>query len=220
MPRAFSAGLVTPDSRRAGEKFAPVPVLQDMRASVASGRCRLGGWSPALSPEHLETMSGNAGVALRVLGVSSSLSGVPIGKWQTVAWDPQRFLAPYAERFIEELLTYSPRNYPNRDLTQRVPLMPRPKDSLLPDEPRLDRVACGCRAEMRRAARVEGCLVPMSLEHPRTRHRADLRASQFLEHGDTPLFMCAARRFRDDEDQLGRVSWVTRRIGHGDLAAK
>jgi LysR family transcriptional regulator, cyn operon transcriptional activator len=54
--------------------------------------------------------------------------GVPIGRWQAVAWDPQRFLAPYAERFIDELLTYSPRNYPNRDLTRRAPLMPRPKE--------------------------------------------------------------------------------------------
>jgi DNA-binding transcriptional LysR family regulator len=53
---------------------------------------------------------------------------VPIGRWQTVAWDPQRFLAPFAARFIEELLTYSPHNYPNRDLTRRAPPMPRPKE--------------------------------------------------------------------------------------------
>jgi DNA-binding transcriptional LysR family regulator len=53
--------------------------------------------------------------------------GVPIGRWQTVAWDPQRFLAPYAKRFIDELLIYSPRHYPNRDLTRRAPLMPHPK---------------------------------------------------------------------------------------------
>jgi hypothetical protein len=53
---------------------------------------------------------------------------VPIGRWQTVAWNPQRFLAPYAELFIEELLTYSPHNYPNRDLTRRAPLMPRHKE--------------------------------------------------------------------------------------------
>jgi DNA-binding transcriptional LysR family regulator len=54
--------------------------------------------------------------------------GVPIGRWQEIAWDPQRFLAPYAKQFVEELLTYSPRNYPNRELTRRAPLMPRLKE--------------------------------------------------------------------------------------------
>jgi DNA-binding transcriptional LysR family regulator len=52
--------------------------------------------------------------------------GAPIGRWQTVAWDPQRFLAPYANQFIEELVVYSRRNYPNRDLTRRALPMPRP----------------------------------------------------------------------------------------------
>jgi hypothetical protein len=65
---------------------------------------------------------------------------------------------------------------------------------------------------------VKGCLVTVSLEHPTPCHRADLRASQFLEHGDTPVFLCAARCFRTDEDQLGGVRRVTGRIGHGDLA--
>jgi DNA-binding transcriptional LysR family regulator len=54
--------------------------------------------------------------------------GVPLGRWQTVAWDPQRFLAPFAQRFIEELLAYSPRNYPNRDITRRAPPMPPPRE--------------------------------------------------------------------------------------------
>jgi DNA-binding transcriptional LysR family regulator len=54
--------------------------------------------------------------------------GVPLGRWQTVAWNPQRFLAPFAERFIEELLAYSPRNYPNRDITRRAPPMPPPRE--------------------------------------------------------------------------------------------
>jgi DNA-binding transcriptional LysR family regulator len=54
--------------------------------------------------------------------------GVPIGRWQEIAWDPRRFLAPYAKQFIDELLTYAPRNYANRDLTRRAPLMPRPKE--------------------------------------------------------------------------------------------
>jgi DNA-binding transcriptional LysR family regulator len=55
--------------------------------------------------------------------------GVPIGRWQTVAWDPKRFLAPYAHQFIVELVKYARRNYPNRDLTRRAPPMPRPVES-------------------------------------------------------------------------------------------
>src|SRR5215475_1434481 len=53
--------------------------------------------------------------------------GAPIGRWQKIVWHPQRFLAPYAEQFVEELLTYAPRNYPNRNFTRRAPPMILPK---------------------------------------------------------------------------------------------
>jgi LysR family transcriptional regulator, cyn operon transcriptional activator len=53
--------------------------------------------------------------------------GVPIGRWASVAWDPRRFLAPYAEQFIEEIAAYSRRAYPGRDLTRRAPPLPRPE---------------------------------------------------------------------------------------------
>jgi LysR family transcriptional regulator, cyn operon transcriptional activator len=52
--------------------------------------------------------------------------GVPIGRWQTVAWDPQRFLSPYAAQFVEELVAYTRRSYPNRNITRRAPPLPRP----------------------------------------------------------------------------------------------
>jgi DNA-binding transcriptional LysR family regulator len=55
---------------------------------------------------------------------------IPIGRWQEIAWDPQRFLAPYAEQFIEGLVAYTQRNYPNRDLTRRAPPIPRPKEPI------------------------------------------------------------------------------------------
>ena len=67
---------------------------------------------------------------------------------------------------------------------------------------------------------VKGCLVTVSLKHPTTRHLADLRPSQFLEHADTPLFLRATSCLGADENQLGGVRRVTCRIGHGDLAAK
>jgi len=63
----------------------------------------------------------------RVQAVPLVHRGQPIGRWQTIAWNPQRFLAPYAHDFVAELATYTRANYPNRDLTRRAPPMPRPK---------------------------------------------------------------------------------------------
>jgi LysR family cyn operon transcriptional activator len=63
----------------------------------------------------------------RVRAVPLVYRGLPIGKWQTIAWNPQRFLAPYAHDFVGELVTYTRANYPNRDLTRRAPAIPRPK---------------------------------------------------------------------------------------------
>jgi DNA-binding transcriptional LysR family regulator len=51
----------------------------------------------------------------------------PIGRWLSIAWDPRRFVAPYAEQFVAELVAYARRAYPRPSLTRRVP-MPRPKE--------------------------------------------------------------------------------------------
>jgi DNA-binding transcriptional LysR family regulator len=51
-----------------------------------------------------------------------------LGRWAMVAWDPQRFLAPYAEQFVEELVIYCRRNYPGRDFARRAPALPQPKE--------------------------------------------------------------------------------------------
>jgi len=54
--------------------------------------------------------------------------GVSIGSWAHIAWDPQRFLARYAEQFVEELVLSCRRRYPGRDLIRRAPPLPRPKE--------------------------------------------------------------------------------------------
>jgi DNA-binding transcriptional LysR family regulator len=54
--------------------------------------------------------------------------GESIGRWAVIAWDPQRFLAPYAEQFVEELVSAVRRGYPGRDLVRRAPPLPRPKE--------------------------------------------------------------------------------------------
>jgi LysR family cyn operon transcriptional activator len=50
-----------------------------------------------------------------------------IGRWLTIAWDPERLLATYAEQFVDELVAYCKRTYPGREHTRRAPPLPRPK---------------------------------------------------------------------------------------------
>jgi DNA-binding transcriptional LysR family regulator len=66
----------------------------------------------------------------RVRAVPLLHRGAPIGRWLTIAWDPQRLLAPYAEQFVRELAAYCQRNYPGRDVIRRAPALPRPKDQI------------------------------------------------------------------------------------------
>ena len=56
------------------------------------------------------------------------LRGTPIGRWAAISWDPQRFLAPYAVDFVDELLAHVRKGYPGRELTRRAPPLPRPGD--------------------------------------------------------------------------------------------
>lgn len=53
--------------------------------------------------------------------------GASIGLWAHIAWDQQRFLAPYAERFVEEIVAHTRRHYPGREFVKRAPPLPRPK---------------------------------------------------------------------------------------------
>ncbi|MGH7305541.1 MAG: LysR family transcriptional regulator [Candidatus Rokuibacteriota bacterium] len=55
--------------------------------------------------------------------------GEPLGQWAGIAWDPRRFLAAYAQQFVEELAVYARRERPWPRHTRRVPPLPRPKES-------------------------------------------------------------------------------------------
>lgn len=50
-----------------------------------------------------------------------------IGRWLTIAWNPERMLAAYAEQFVDELVVYCKRTYPGREYVRRAPPLPRPK---------------------------------------------------------------------------------------------
>ena len=56
--------------------------------------------------------------------------GASIGRWAVVAWHPERFLAPYADRFAKELVAAVRRNYPGCEFTRRAPALPWPKEPL------------------------------------------------------------------------------------------
>jgi DNA-binding transcriptional LysR family regulator len=60
-----------------------------------------------------------------LLAVPLMRERTPIGQWVVIAWDPQRFLAAYAEDFVGELVSYCQKSYPNRRLTKRAPPLHR-----------------------------------------------------------------------------------------------
>jgi len=72
----------------------------------------------------------NARIPRGLRAVPILLRGESIGAWASVSWDPRRFLAPYAEQFVEELVAYCRRAYPRPELTRRAPPLPRPKEPL------------------------------------------------------------------------------------------
>jgi LysR family transcriptional regulator, cyn operon transcriptional activator len=47
--------------------------------------------------------------------------GRPLGTWMGVNWDPRRFLPPYADSFIEELVTSTAQSYPGREFRLALP---------------------------------------------------------------------------------------------------
>ena len=67
--------------------------------------------------------------AERLRAVPLVQRGAPIGRWLSLAWDPRRFLAPYAEQFVEELVGYARRALPKIGHARRVPPLPRPTES-------------------------------------------------------------------------------------------
>jgi LysR family transcriptional regulator, cyn operon transcriptional activator len=52
--------------------------------------------------------------------------GVPIGRWASVAWDPRRFLAPYAKEFVDALVAHARRAAATPRWVRRAPALPRP----------------------------------------------------------------------------------------------
>jgi LysR family cyn operon transcriptional activator len=64
----------------------------------------------------------------RVRAVPIIQRGAALGRWLRVAWDQQRFLAPYGEQFVEQPVADCQRAFPGREFILRAPSLPRPKD--------------------------------------------------------------------------------------------
>jgi len=80
------------------------------------------GYGVALVPSTVQIPHG------RVHAVALVQRGAAVGRWMRIAWDPQRSLAPYAKRFVDELVPYCRRSHPGRELMRYFPRVPRPKE--------------------------------------------------------------------------------------------
>jgi LysR family cyn operon transcriptional activator len=82
----------------------------------------------AASGEGMAIVPSNVSIPRKGVKVMSvTYRGTPIGRWVLVAWDSRRFFPPFAQHFVNELVAYVHRDYPNRELTKRMPPLRRPK---------------------------------------------------------------------------------------------
>jgi LysR family transcriptional regulator, cyn operon transcriptional activator len=75
----------------------------------------------AIVPSNVNTVP--SGVCVRSL----VQGGQCVGRWSMIAWNRERFLAPYARRFIDELVKEAKRAFPGRNLIRRAPPLHRPR---------------------------------------------------------------------------------------------
>lgn len=52
--------------------------------------------------------------------------GAAIGKWAMAAWNPRRYLPPYAEQFVDELLPRVRKTFPGSEYVKNAPRLPEP----------------------------------------------------------------------------------------------
>lgn len=139
-----------PLSRRSSievSDLADVPLLLLQRSFASrgwfDGACHNAEISPPMllesgAPATLIALAANGdGAAIVPSNVSIPRHGVkaipvtyrrvPIGRWMLIAWDRRRFLPPFAIHFVDELVANTRRDYPGRDLVERVPALRRPK---------------------------------------------------------------------------------------------
>ncbi|HXW42271.1 MAG TPA: LysR family transcriptional regulator [Xanthobacteraceae bacterium] len=68
----------------------------------------------------------------RVRGIPLIQRGAAVGRWLRIAWQPERFLSVFAQRFIDELWAHCRRSYPGREFNRHAPALPRPGGDVRP----------------------------------------------------------------------------------------
>jgi len=79
------------------------------------------GYGIAIVPSNVHSLPAS------VRAVPMVHQGQAIGRWSVIAWNPERYLAAYAQRFVDELVAHASRAYPGRGLVRRAPPLIRPK---------------------------------------------------------------------------------------------
>jgi LysR family transcriptional regulator, cyn operon transcriptional activator len=97
-------------------------VLLESRAPHTAIALAAAGYGIAVVPSTVVIPAGH------VRGIALVQRGTAVGRWLRVAWQPQRFLSVFAERFIEELSAHCRRSYPGREFNRSAPALPRPAD--------------------------------------------------------------------------------------------
>lgn len=97
------------------------PIRLESRAPQTLVALAAIGYGVAVLPSNLNFARG----AVRI--VPLLYRGTPVGRWSVIAWNPRRFLAPYAEAFVEEFVAHARRAFPGRDLIRRAPKLAQPQ---------------------------------------------------------------------------------------------
>jgi LysR family cyn operon transcriptional activator len=97
------------------------PIFLESAAPQALIALARTGHGVAIIPSVVQIPRDGVTVAAVVLG------GAPLGRWAVLAWNPQRFLAPYALRLAEEFVCSAQHEYPGREFAQWLPPLPRLK---------------------------------------------------------------------------------------------
>src|SRR5260370_21563031 len=82
----------------------------------------------AANGEGVESVPSNVSIPRKgVKAMSVTYRGAPIGRWVLVAWDRRRFFPSFAQHFVNKLVAHVHSDYPNRELTKRMPPLRQPK---------------------------------------------------------------------------------------------
>jgi ElaB/YqjD/DUF883 family membrane-anchored ribosome-binding protein len=97
---------------------------EDARQTIMDQSSRIAGQAQSM----IERIVREQPLAVAIAGLAAGAAVAATFPATRFAWDPERFLAPYANWFVEEFVAYSRQKYPKHKLIRRAPPLPRPKE--------------------------------------------------------------------------------------------